>query len=173
MRTKAENTELTIDEQTALIQKAADSQSCALEDLETMFLSDIDTFEVLLPHGPTLTFKAIVSHGATEQFGDARKRYGKQMMMGLKQKEFLDSQNLSAEDLLLYQEILNSRTPTDFEAAFVIHQLCLQPGYSELQAIRMTRMGKVVSSILEQVEASCLKATHMAYEQLVRKAKKD
>ncbi|MBS1702917.1 MAG: hypothetical protein JST12_14730 [Armatimonadetes bacterium] len=156
-----------------LLAQVAEKQSGDLADLETLYLNEEATFPVVLPHGATIMFRSIMGHGALKQFERKRDEYASKMMGGKRQGDFVDSLALEPDAKKEFGAIISSRTIEDFRAAYVIHNLNLEPGYSEADAIRMTRMGKLVTIILDQVDANLMKATTVAWNSVLEQAKND
>lgn len=182
---KTKSKTLSASETLKLVTELANKQTSSIDDLESLYLNEGTTFEVVLPHGAIIEFTRMDGSGEQKKFNKAKNAYATKMLGGLTQQKFLDELVIPGEQDQLtparvygpkkqaFAETLASRTDEDFKTAYLINKLCVLPGYSEYEAIRMTRMGKLVNSIEEQVEASLLKATSLAWKIMLDKAEKD
>jgi len=106
------------------------------------------TFEIALPNGGGLTFKGFGSYAEKKAFEKDKLGFVKQL---------LDAKAAAVKagnnDLLPapFRELGDLVSQENVEAAFTLHRLCLSPGFTPVDALRLTKATHLISYVMDQI----------------------
>lgn len=106
------------------------------------------TFEIELPNDAKMTFRGFGSYAEKKAFEKEKQGFVKRLM---------DAKNSAIKandnDLLPgpFREHSDLISPENLDAAFTIHKLCIAPGFTPVEAVRLTQATRLIEFVMDQM----------------------
>ena len=128
------------------------------------------TFDIKLPNDAVLTFKGFGSYAEKKAFDTEKAGFVKQLLDAK-----VAAIKANDNDLLPapFREFGDLVSKENVEAAFTLHRLCLSPGFTPVEALRLTSATHLVVFIMDQLSWYSANFLVTLKNELYGEAKKD
>lgn len=148
-----------------------------MSDLQTLTVDSLlaefgapETFDVKLPNGAALTFKGFGTYAEKKAFQKEKAAWVKQIT---------DAKNAATkannDDLVPapFRELSDLLSPENLDAAYTIHRLCVSPGFTPVEAIKLMQAHQLISYIMDDLTWNSANYLVAAKAEAYGEAKKD
>lgn len=148
-----------------------------MSDLQTLSVDSLlaefgapETFDIKLPNGAVLKFQGFGTYAEKKAFQKEKAAWVKQLA---------DAKNAAVKasnnDLLPgpFREFGDLLSPENLDAAYTIHRLCVSPGFTPVEAVKLTRAHQLISYIMDDLTWNSANYLVKAKAEAYGEAKKD